>query len=118
MEPAAPWESSGVAEAPALVEEPVLELEPEPEPEPVLLLPLPPVVVGSALELELEPELVPDGVGVALVEVARVEVEGVLLEVELAELAVLVVEEVTEELEEISTEPSNLMLCQEPELSE
>jgi hypothetical protein len=118
MEPAAPLESSGVTEAPALVEEP--EPEPELEPEPVVLLPLllPPVVVDPEAveepELELEPEVVPEGVGVALVEVARVEVEGLLVEVEL----VLLVVEVTEGLGEVSTAPSNLMLCQEPVLSE
>jgi hypothetical protein len=80
------------------------------------------VVVGpepvDEPELELELELVPVGVEVdwvaGLVEVARVAVEVLWLEVELAVLVV----EVTEGLGEVSTAPSNLMLCQEPLLSE
>lgn len=115
MEGAAPRKRDGVAEAPTA---PELELEPV----------LPPVVEPEAeLELELpvvdpkpvdEPEPVPVGVEVEVADVvvvARVEVDDLL--VLKVELAVLVVE-VFEGLGEVSTDPSNLMLCQEPLLSE
>lgn len=111
MEGAAPGKRDGVAEAAA---EPVLLLPPVVEPEAELGLELP-VVDPEPVD---EPEPVPVGVEVEVADVvvvARVEVDDLLvLEVELAVLVV----EVFEGLGEVSTSPSNLMLCQEPLLSE
>jgi hypothetical protein len=107
MEEAAPGERDGVAEAPTAEPEP---LPPVVEPEAELELE-PPVVDPEPVD---EPEPVPVGVEVGVVVVARVEVDDlVVLEVE---LAVLVVEDF--EGLGTATDPSNLMLCQEPLLSE